>query len=316
MKTVVLDADTIGRDLDFSVLNSLGETKIYQNSSESEISERIADCDTVIINKIKLGAHNLCKAKNLKLICIAATGYDNIDVEYCKKNNIAVCNVVGYSTQSVAQLTVAMALSLSCRLPEYNAFVKSGEYTKSGRANRLSPIYHELFSKTWGIVGYGNIGAQVGRIAAAMGMRVIAYKRTPTNAVNCVPLDTLMRESDIISVHTPLNKSTKNLISKDKIALMKKSAILINAARGAVFDEAAAARAIKEGQISGLGIDVYSEEPFSATHPYNDILDMHNVCLTPHIAWAAFEARERCLYEIKENISCFFDGKIRNRVDI
>lgn len=316
MKITVLDSATLGEDLDLSPLSEVMETEIYKNTAPSEVEERIAESDVVIINKIKLNQTNLSGAKKLKLICIAATGFDNIDIEYCKQNNIAVCNVVGYSSQSVAQVTVATALSLACHLNEHTEMVRSGRYTASGVANSLTPVYHEIAGKTWGIVGYGNIGKQVGRVADAIGCRVIYNKRTPDGNDNCVSLETLCKESDIISIHTPLSPSTRGIISREMITLMKNDAIVVNAARGAVTDEGALALAIKEGRIGALGSDVYSVEPFGEDHPFYEIKELPNVCLTPHMAWGAYESRVRCLNEIILNIKAFLGGEIRCRLDI
>lgn len=316
MKITVLDAKTLGDDLNLSPLSTVGEPEIYENTPPELVAERIADSEVVIINKVKLNESNLSKAKKLRLICIAATGYDNIDVAYCKKAGVAVCNVVGYSTDSVSQITVAAVLSLACHLKEHTASVSSGEYTASGVANRLTPVYHELAGKTWGIIGYGNIGRKVAEIARALGCRVIANRRSATDEPECVSLDTLCTESDIITIHTPLSDSTRGLISKEKIALMKKDVIIVNTARGAVTDEAALAEAVKQGRIGGLGSDVYSVEPFGESHPFNEIKDLPNVCLTPHMAWGAYEARVRCLDDIIKNIKAFYNGEIRSRVDL
>ena len=255
-------------------------------------------------------------AKKLKLICVTATGYDNIDLNYARENSIAVCNVRGYSTDSVCQVTVSMALYLLSNIYEYEKYVSSGEYTKSGVANRLSPVYHEISGKTWGIVGLGNIGRQVAKVAEALGCKVICHKRTEDKEFRCVSLETLMRESDIISVHVPLSKETENMIDKEMISLMKKESILINVARGAVCDEAALCEAVRAGRIAGIGIDVYSKEPFSKDSPYNSVMHLPNVCLLPHMAWGAYEARERCVCEVIENINAFFNGEIRNRVEM
>ncbi len=316
MKITVLDSDTLGKDLSLEPLKEVGEVTIYNYSTPDEVIQRIADCEVVIINKIKLNETNLPYAKNLKLICIAATGFDNVDVEYCRKNSIAVCNVVGYSTNSVALLTVSMALSLVTHLREYNEFVRSGDYTKSGIPNRLEPTFHELDGMVWGIIGLGNIGKKVAKIADALGCKVIANKRTLEDGYDIVSLDELLEKSDIISIHTPLSDSTRGLISAEKIDKMKKNAIIINVARGAVCDEKALAEAIKNDKIGGIGIDVYSVEPFAETHPFYEIKDMDNVLFTPHNAWGAYEARERCLYNIIENIKSFYDGGKRCRVDI
>jgi glycerate dehydrogenase len=247
-------------------------------------------------------------------VCVTATGFDNIDTEYCKESGIAVCNVVGYSTQNVAQLTLAMVLSLYCHLTEYNRSVADGTYTRGTSANILTPVYHEIFGKTWGVVGYGNIGRQVARVAEALGCRVIVNKRTPTPDAECVDIDTLCKEADIITVHTPLNDESRGLISRERLATMKKDAILVNVARGAVLDEQAVADAIKEGTLGGIGIDVYSKEPFPADHPYASIAGRDNVILTPHMAWGSYEARVRCCEEIALNIDAFIAGEKRNRI--
>ena len=262
----------------------------------------------MIINKTKLNENTVGAAPNLKLVCIAATGYDNVDTAYMKSRGIGVCNVVGYSTDSVAQLTLSMALSLATHLPEYNSFVESGDYTAGGVANRLTPVYHELAGKTWGVVGLGNIGKKVAVTAKAMGCRVIANKRTPDPDWECVDIDTLCREADVISIHTPLNDSTRGLISRERIAMMKPDALVINVARGAVCDEAALCEAVREGRLGGIGVDVYSKEPFSADSPYYSVKEMPNVCLTPHMAWGSYEARVRCLEDMMKSMESYLSG--------
>ena len=315
LTVVVLDASTLGEDLDLSPLQVLGEVKVYQTSTPEQIAVRIAEADILMQNKAKLTADLLAKAKKLKVICEAATGFDNIDVAYCREHGIAVTNVPGYSTQCVAQITFTLALSLITHLPQYTQFVQSGEYTASGVANRLSPAFCELYGKTWGIVGYGNIGKQVGKIAQAFGCNVIVHKRTPEEGVRCVDIDTLCRESDIISLHTPLNDGTRGLIGKAQLDMMKKNAILVNVARGAVTDEEAVAQALLSGKLAGFGCDVYSTEPFPQGHPIDRIKDLPNVCLTPHIAWGGYETRVRLLDEMIKNAQAFFRGEKRNRVD-
>ena len=315
LTVVVLDASTLGEDLDLSPLQVLGEVKVYQTSTPEQIAVRIAEADILMQNKAKLTSDLLAKAKKLKVICEAATGFDNIDVAYCREHGIAVTNVPGYSTQCVAQITFTLALSLITHLPQYTQFVQSGEYTVSGVANRLSPAFCELYGKTWGIVGYGNIGKQVGKIAQAFGCNVIVHKRTPEEGVRCVDIDTLCRESDIISLHTPLNDGTRGLIGKAQLDMMKKNAILVNVARGAVTDEEAVAQALLSGKLAGFGCDVYSTEPFPKGHPIDRIKDLPNVCLTPHIAWGGYETRVRLLDEMIKNAQAFFRGEKRNRVD-
>lgn len=314
LKITMLDSATLGSDIDLSIFERFGELKIFKGTSPEDVVKNIADSDVVILNKVKVGRQNLVECKNVKLICETATGFDNIDVEYCREKGIAVCNVVGYSTQNVAQVTLAMALSLVCHLNEYNRLVVDGTYSRGKGANIVTPVYHELYGKTWGVVGYGNIGKQVARVAEAFGCKVIVYKRTPTDDAECVDIDTLCREADIISLHTPLNDGTLNLINEDRIAMMKKDAILINVARGAVVDEAAVVKAILEKRIGGLGVDVYSAEPMPQDHPYAEIAGLDNVFLTPHTAWGSYEARVRCCNEIVKNIEAYLNGEIRCRI--
>ena len=316
MNISILDAATLGKDLDLSLFEKYGEVAIYQSTAPEEVEEHLHGADIAILNKVKLREEQLSRADSLKLICIAATGFDNVDTAYCRSKGIAVCNVVGYSTQSVAQVTVSMALSLITHLNEYTEMVRNGSYTKNGVANCLTPVYHEIAGKTWGIVGFGNIGRQVGTVANALGCRVIVNKQTPVSDWECVDLDHLCRESDIISIHTPLNASTKNLIDETRIGMMKSTAIVINVARGAVADEHALAVAVEQGRIGGLGIDVYSVEPFPIDHPYQRIKQLPNVCLTPHMAWGGYETRVRLVNEMAANIDAFLAGEQRNRVDI
>ena len=314
MKIVLLDTATLGEDIDLSPITSLGEAVEYKNTSPEQISERLKGANVAVLNKLKLNASNLSEAKDLKLICVAATGYDNIDTEHCRAHGIALCNVPGYSTDSVAQITLAMALSLVSHLEEYNHFVHSGDYTTSGIANRLTPIYHELSSMTWGIVGGGAIGSRVARVAEAMGCRVLICRRKPDDRYEQADIDDICRRSDIISLHVPLTDETRGLISRERIASMRRGAILINVARGAVTDEQALADAIETGHLGGLGIDVYSKEPFGTDHPFYRILGRENVCLTPHMAWGSAESRARCVATMAENITRFFAGNAQNRI--
>lgn len=316
MNIVVLDRLTLGEDLDLSQAENYGSVTIYDVTKPEEVAERVRDADVIFVNKAKLGEHNLANAERLKLICEAATGYDNIDVAYCQKRGIGVCNVPGYSVFSVAQVTVGMVLSLVNRFAEYTRYTADGTYSKGESANILKPVYHELYGKTWGIVGYGSIGAKVGEIAKALGCRVLAFKRTPIEGVECRDLDSLLAESDVVTVHIPLSAETKGLISRERIAKMKDTAILVNTARGAVVDEEALCEAVRTGKLAGIGSDVYPVEPFDEQSPYFAVKELDNVCLTPHMAWGTIEARERCFDEMLLNMQAFFDGSIRNRVDL
>lgn len=314
MNISILDVATLGDDLNFDAINKLGNIKVFDLTRQEQVIERIADAEVVILNKVKLNKDNLPFAKNLKLICITATGFDNVDVDYCREHNIGVCNVVGYSTDSVVQLTVAMAVSLATNLLSFDNYVKSGRYTESRIFNCVKPVFREISQLTWGVVGLGTIGTKVARVAREMGCKVLAYKRTPVKEFECTDIDTLCRESDIITVHTPLNDGTYHLINDEKLSLMKKNVILINVARGAVFDEDAVSRALSEGRIGGLGVDVYSTEPMSADSPYQSISDRENVIFTPHMAWGSTDARQRCIDEVAANIKSFIDGERRSRI--
>lgn len=316
LKIKILDQSTLGDDISFIEIESLGEVSVYKTSTPNEVIDRIKDADVIIINKIKITKEILSYAKKLKLICLAATGYDNVDIESCKEKGVGVCNVIGYSTHSVAQVTLAMVLSLCVNLKSFNKFVENSEYQNSGIANKLTPVYHEMFGKTWGIVGYGNIGKQVGRVALALGCNIIVNKKTPDNDVKCVDIKTLCKEADIITIHTPLNNETKGLINEEMLSLMKKDVIIVNTARGLVTNEEAIAKAILDNKIGGFGTDVYSKEPFPNEHPFNKIKNLDNVILTPHMAWGSYESRERCIKEIAKNIMAFYNNEIRNRIDL
>ena len=314
VKIVILDSATLGNDIDPSPIYKCGKVSEYPSTLPNEVAERIGEAEVIVVNKIKLNASNLEGAKALRLICVTATGYDNIDTEYCAARGIALYNVPKYSTDSVSQVTVAMALSLVNRLKEYRDYVSSGQYSASGVANKLTPVYHELSSMTWGIVGGGAIGSRVAAVASALGCHVIVCRRSPDPIYETCDIDTLCQRADIISLHVPLTDETRGMISRARIEKMKKDAILINVARGAVTDEEALADAIEDGRLGGIGIDVFSEEPFGTSHPFSRIAHRHNVCLTPHMAWGSFEARTRCVEIIAKNIDAFFTGDSTNRI--
>ena len=315
MKIVVLDAATLGGDLDLSPLDALGNVTVYPGTTADELAERIADADITISNKLKLNRENLAGAKNLKLICVCATGFDCIDVAYCRERGIGVCNVPGYSTESVSQLTLTMALALMGHLHEYRDHVHSGAYSRGGVANCLTPVWHEIAGKTWGVIGGGNIGSRVAGLAEAFGCKVLMCRRKADDRYETVDVDTLCEKSDIISVHVPLTDETRGMIGEKQIAKMKQNAIFINVARGLVADEEALTQAIEEERIGALGVDVFSVEPFGADHPYTRILDRANVLLTPHTAWGAIETRNRCMAIVAENIAAWHRGEKQNRVD-
>ena len=316
MNIALLDVATLNDDIDLSLFDELGTVHRYDLTlTPAELAVRSAGCEVLVLNKVKINPTTFPDTGTVKLICVTATGVDNVDVDYCRSRGIGVCNVVGYSTDSVAQVTVAMALSLFNRLPAYKTYVDSGNYTASGLPNYLNPPFRELRGKTWGIFGYGNIGARVAAVAEALGCRVLVCKRTPLPDREVTDIDTLCAQSDILSIHAPLTAETHGIINRERLARMKPTAILINVARGAITDEQAVTEAVLNGRLGGLGVDVYSAEPLPADHPFQALRGLDTVCLTPHMAWGAYEARVRCLTEVAENIRAFYRGERRNRVE-
>ncbi len=314
MKISVLDRDAIGKDIDISGFEKFGKVTVYDKTVPSDTVVNIGDADIAVTNKVRLSSEILAAAPNLKFIAEAATGVDNIDTAFCLEHGIGVANVPAYSTASVAQVTVSLACMMMTKLDVFCDFCRSGEYTAAGLPNRLVPPFDEFDGKTWGIIGYGNIGKKVADIARAFGCRVIAYTRTPKTDVECVDLDRLLGESDIISVHCPLTDATRGLVGREEYSKMKKKPLLINVARGAVLDNDATVEAVLNGVLGGFASDVYDKEPFPADHPYVKIKDMENVYFTPHIAWASVQARKRLVSEMEKNIAAFLSGEKRNRV--
>lgn len=317
MKLVVLEKESLGSDIDISFLEEFGEVVYYGRTSASEVAGRVADADVVIANKAPLNERTIGAAKNVKLICESATGYNNVDLAYCKAHGIRVTNAVGYSTPIVAQHTFAMALYLMEKLPIYDTYVKSGAYAECPIFTCFEPYFTELAGKTWGIVGLGNIGRRVAEIARVFGCRVIYYSasgRNNTAEYERVDFDALLAESDILSLHCPLTDRTQNLINADALRKMKRTAILINVARGPVVDEQALHDALMNGTIAAAGLDVLASEPIAADNPLAQIQDSTKLLITPHMAWASREARERCAREVYENIKSFLAGAQRNVV--
>lgn len=314
MKIVITDVDTVTQgDLNFGEIEALGEVTYYGLTKEAEVAERLKDADAVLCNKTVLNRNNLKNSTNLKYIGLFATGYNNIDIPYCKENGIAVCNAPSYSTDAVAQLTFAFILELADRVFAYKNLTDKGDWIKS-RTFSMFPIpLTELKGKTLGIIGLGSIGQKTAEIGNAFGMRVIAYNRSEKKVKNVAltDLETVLKESDFLSLHCPLNPQSENLINKDTIALMKDGAILINTSRGAVVNEDDAAAALKSGKLGGMGTDVLREEPMSENCP---LYGVENCIITPHIAWAAKETRERLLGIAADNLRGFLNGDIKNNV--
>lgn len=305
MKITFLDAATLGGDISLEPVSRLGELVCWPSSTPEEAMERVSDCDVLIVNKVKVTSELIDAARNLKLICEAATGVNNIDLDYAASKGIPVRNVAGYSTESVVQCTFMHILNLVGHLPYYDGRVKSGQYSSGGMFTDVSLPFFELAGKTIGIVGMGTIGRRVAQVACAFGMNVIYYSTSGTSHCHdypSVPLERLMAESDIVSVHAPLNDRTSGLIGDRELALMKPHAVIVNMGRGGIVDEAALAEAVDKGAIAGAGLDVYSEEPLNAGNPLSGVRHKERLSLTPHTAWASVEARTRLVEMIAENI--------------
>ena len=295
MKMTFLDAATLG-DVSFAPIERLGELVCWPVSTPAEALERVADCDVLIVNKVKVTSGLIDAAPRLRLICEAATGVNNIDLDYAASKGIPVRNVAGYSTESVVQSTFMHILSLVGKLPYYDWKVKSGRYSWSGLFTDVSMPFFELSGKTMGIVGMGTIGHRVAEVARAFGMDVIYYSTSGTSHCTDYPsvsLERLMSDSDVVSVHAPLNEKTSGLIGEKELSLMKPHAVIVNMGRGGIVDEAALARAVDEGVIAGAGMDVYTAEPMNVRNPLSLARHQERLSLTPHTAWASVEARRR-----------------------
>ena len=305
MKIAFLDAATMG-DVSFEPFERLGEFVSYASSTPEQARERVRDIDVLLINKVLVNKELIDSAPKLKLICIAATGVNNIDVEYAASKGIPVRNAVGYSTDSVVQTTFMHILSLVGGAPYFDMSVKSGSYSRSGMFTDPNWNWWELAGKTIGIIGLGNIGGKVARIAEAFGMKVCYYSTSGTGHCKdypCLELDELLKISDIVSIHAPLNGRTLNLIGRDQLALMKPTDYLVNMGRGAIVVEEDLVAALDAGVIAGAGIDVFVTEPIPENHPYLKMKHPERMILTPHIAWASIEARHRLVGIMADNIA-------------
>lgn len=318
MKIVALERNCVGLDINFD-FSQFGEMVIYPNTTTAEeVTKRAAEADIIIANKAPLNRDTLKDASNLKLICETATGFDNIDLAYCKEKGIQVRNVKGYSTTMVAQHTFALALTLAHSMPYYDNFVKSGAYSSQDKFSCFDMSFHELEGQTWGIIGMGNIGKRVASIAKAFGCRVIFYSPTGKSTVTeyeKVDFDTLLAQSDILSIHCPLSDLTRHIVDAKAFKKMKKSAILVNVARGAVIDQWALRDALNNGEIAAAGLDVLEGEPMAKDNPLAEIKDSNKLIITPHIAWCGVETRTRLLEDVRLNIETFLKGEDRNIVN-
>lgn len=317
MKLVFLETNSLGDDIDLSEFSKFGELITYPSSTPQETRQRVRDADVVFSNKIMMNEDTLAEAAALQYIGITATGTNNVDMEYVKSRGIAVTNVAGYSTDSVAQHTFAMTFYLLEKLRYFDEFVKSGDYSGSNLFCHYGEKFWELAGKTWGIIGLGAIGRKVAQIAESFGCRVIYYSTSGKNAnplYKRVELDTLLATSDIVSVHAPLTPQTEGMMNYEAFRKMKKSALFINVGRGPIVNEKDLAMALEENQIAGAGLDVMTKEPLPGDSPLLRIRDSRKLLLTPHIAWASVEARNRLVKELILNLEAYQRGEARNRV--
>lgn len=319
MKLVVLERNSVGTDIDVSCLEKFGEVTYYPNTVAENTAGRVKDADIIVVNKAPLNETTLKDAPNVKLICLFATGFDNVDLTYCKSRGIKVANVVNYCTPAVAQHTLLLALSLTEKLAFYDSYVKSGTYSAQDRFSNFDRAFHDLEGKTWGIVGMGTIGRKVAGLAQAFGCRVIFYSasgKSTCTEYERVEFDTLLKESDILSLHCPLTDRTRGLINREALVQMKETAILINVARGPVVDTQALYDALINNQIAAAGLDVLEKEPMTKDNPLARIQDSTKLIITPHMAWASTESRINLVQEVYKNIEAFLDGEDRNVVNL
>ena len=318
MKIVVTERNSVGLDIDVSCFEKYGEVTYYPNTLAGSTAERVKDADIIVANKMPLNEDTLKDAPNVKLICLFATGFDNVDLTYCSSRGIKVANVVNYCTPAVAQHTVLLALCLMEKLAFYDDYVKSGTYSAQDRFSNFDRPFGELEGKTWGIVGMGTIGHKVAALAEAFGCKVIFYSASGKSTCTDYPkvdFDTLLAESDILSLHCPLSDRTRNLIDKEALSKMKKTAVLINVARGPVVNGQDLYDALMTDEIAAAGLDVLEKEPMEKTNPLGQIKDSTKLIITPHMSWASTEARIRLVDEVCRNIEAFIDGKDRNVVN-
>ncbi len=309
MKIVFLDAKTIGDDIDLSGYDRLGEVVKYGFSTTEEARERTRDADVIVLNKVEINEASIGEADHLKLVCVTATGTNNLDKEYLEQRGIAWRNVAGYSTETVTQHTFALLFYLLEKLRYYDDYVKSGRYVEDTTFTHFSNVFHELSGKTWGIIGLGSIGRRVADLAKLFGCRVIYYSTSGKNnspGYERVDFDTLLRSADIVSVHAPLTEDTQGLMDGEAFSKMKRSAIFLNLGRGPIVVEEDLARALEREEIAAAGLDVLCAEPMRADNPLRRLKDSERLIITPHIAWASVEARTRLMKTIEGQIREFF----------
>jgi glycerate dehydrogenase len=303
MKIVLLDALTFG-STDLSGFDKLGDVVVYQTSSKEQTLERIADADVIVTNKVVITKEMMQECKNLKLICVAATGMNNIDLDAAKVYGIEVKNVAGYSTDSVIQHTFSILFYLMGHSRYYDEYVKSGAYAESGLFTDVSKPFFEVKNKRWGIIGMGAIGRGVARVATTFGADICYYSTSGANKKSeylHVELDELLKTCDIITVHAPLNDKTNNLLDYEQLSMCKDGAFVLNLGRGGIINEDAMAKVLDEKNIY-IGLDVLTKEPIEKEHPLLHVKNKENLYITPHIGWASVEARDTLIASVIDNI--------------
>lgn len=307
MKIVFLDTKTLGNDISLDKFETLGEVIKYETTNPRETLQRVQDCDVVVTNKVVLSKEVIEKS-NFKLICITATGTNNVDLEAASKANVEVKNVTDYSTSSVAQLTITLVLELIQKISYYKEYVDSLQWSRSNLFTHIDKPFFELKNKKWGIIGLGNIGKEVAKIASAFGSEVNYYSTSGKNLntdYNNVSLEELLKTSDVISIHSPLNDATYNLLNKTNLSLLKEDAILVNVGRGGIINESDLSVKIDSDKSLYCGLDVVEKEPIEETNPLLKIKNKDRLILTPHVAWASVEARTTLMNKVFDNIKSF-----------
>ena len=309
---IFLDQKTIGKVDNLKLLSKLGKLDTYESTEQDQVVERCKGKEIVIVNKVEMSEAVMKQLPDLKLICVAATGVNNVDLNYAENNGIEVKNVAGYSTDSVAQLTFTMLLYLVNKPYYYDTYVKSGAYSRSDSFTHHNEPFWELKGKRMGIIGLGTIGRQVARIAESFGMEVIFYSTTGRNnhiSYKRFELEDLLKSSDVISIHAPLNNQTRDLITYERMKLMRPCAILLNLGRGGIVNEKDLAKALNENVIAAAGIDVMEKEPINADNPLLKLFDKEKILITPHMAWASKESRELLMEKIARNIDIYLKSR-------
>ncbi|MEQ6345801.1 D-2-hydroxyacid dehydrogenase [Vibrio cyclitrophicus] len=316
LKVVFLDRATIPSQIHLKPLSFEHEWLEYEFTAPDLVAERVLDADVIITNKVVLNADNLSQAQQLKLIAVSATGVNNVDVDYCNEKNIAVANIQGYATQSVPEHVIAMLFALKRNLVGYHQDIEAGEWQKDKQFCFFTHPIQDIAGSTLGLMGSGSLGQATAALAKAIGMKVIFAERKGADSCRegYLPFDAVLQQADAISLHCPLTEATRNLISEPELAMMKPSAVLINAGRGGLVDEQALVEALVNHQIAGAGMDVFTQEPADKSNPLLANSHLSNLLLTPHVAWGSDSSIQKLSDILMDNIEAFVEGKPQNLV--